>query len=90
MSEDLVVYAPLTEGFRYPFKLFNFKSGTSFILTGSISWQEQQPLLICPSFTIYSYDQNSCLVEDFVKLSQDTSHIVNVMKGQSDETNFTV
>lgn len=82
-SDNLIVYAPLTEAFRYPYKFFNYRSGSSFAATGPIDWLDSN-LLICPSQTIFSYDQNTCLTEEFVKLSQDTSDIVHVMKGPND------
>ena len=42
-DEGLLVYAPLLEGVKYPFKFFNFLNGKAFITNEYVEFQEVSP-----------------------------------------------
>lgn len=69
-DNDLLVYAPLLEGTRYPFKFFNFLTSKTFVTNQTAyefdkSGDQKWSLLICPYYMIYSLSKQGCVVELF-------------------------
>ena len=85
LHDDLLVYAPLTEGARYPFKFFNLQTQRSFetenLEVMTPVGDELDPL-VCPSYTFYSLGSRKCVV-DFLQASQAPEGFL--MKGRNDD-----
>jgi hypothetical protein len=90
IQNGTLIYAPLQEGFKYPFKFFNYADGKVLAQEGSITWKDLPNLVICPSQTIFSYDKQGCITEVFISVLQDTQDIVHVMKDKLAGSVFTL
>ena len=63
----MLVYAPLSEGTRYPFEFYNYVTGktfvTQFLEYKYINMDKAKALKICPYYMAYSYKTKGCQVE---------------------------
>ena len=85
LHDDLLVYAPLTEGARYPFKFFDLLSQRSF-KTENLEMinpnEDELDPLVCPSYTFYNHGTSTCVV-DFLEIPQAPEGFL--MKGRNDD-----
>lgn len=77
-DKELLVYAPLLEGARYPYKFFNYVNRKAWVFSSQgvnytptkFANDKFKNLLVCPHYFVYSLAEKQCVIKLFKQPQQ--------------------